>query len=268
KDGGEIWCRTTTTTFDHPRFGQVWVAVQRDVTEERRARQVAAELERAKSEFLGSVSHELRTPLTSILGYAALMRGEASEQQRDQFEVIERNARRQLRLVDDLLNIARIEAGEFELTRTPLDLAELVAAESEAMRPDAEVAGLELTVAIEGGALPVIADSDRIAQVVTNLLANAIKFTPRGGRIEVRLGACSGRAWLTVDDSGPGIDPEEAPHLFEHLYRGEDAKSRQVPGFGLGLAISRSIVSAHGGDIEAGASNLGGACLRVSLPVI
>jgi PAS domain S-box-containing protein len=268
KDGTEIWCRTTTTTFDHPRFGRVWVAVQRDTSEERRARNAAAELERAKSEFLSSVSHELRTPLTSILGYAALMRAEASDQQREQFEVIERNARRQLRLVDDLLNIARIEAGEFELTRLPLDLAELVAAEAEAMRPDAEVAGLELTVAIEGGALPIVADSDRIGQVVVNLLANAIKFTPRDGRIEVRLGACSGKAWLTVDDSGPGIDPGEAPHLFEHLYRGEDAKSRQVPGFGLGLAISRSIVSAHGGHIEARAGRLGGACLVVALPVL
>ncbi|HEX3241310.1 MAG TPA: PAS domain S-box protein [Solirubrobacterales bacterium] len=268
KDGTEIWCRTMTTTFDHPRFGEVWVAVQRDVTEERRASQAAAELERAKSEFLGSVSHELRTPLTSILGYSALMRAEASGQQREQFEVIERNARRQLRLVDDLLNIARIEAGEFELSRTPLDLAELVVAETEAMRPDAEVAGLELTVAVEGGTLPVVADPDRIAQVIANLLANAIKFTPRGGRIEVRLGACSGKAWLTVDDSGPSIDPEEAPHLFEHLYRGEDAKSRQVPGFGLGLAISRSIVSAHGGHIEARAGKLGGACLEVALPVL
>jgi PAS domain S-box-containing protein len=269
KDGSEIWCRTTTTTFEHPRYGKVWVAVQRDVTEEHQARQAAAELERAKSEFLGSISHELRTPLTSILGYAALMRSDAGfdSPQREKIEVIERNATRQLRLVEDLLSIARIEAGEFEFRHQPLDLAELVINEVEALRPDAEAAGLEITVAA-AGPLAAMGDNDRLGQVVTNLVQNSIKFTPAGGRIEVALRVAGGEALLSIDDTGRGIDAGELPHLFERLYRGEDVKARQISGAGLGLAISRSIVEAHSGRIEARDSALGGACFEVVLPAL
>ncbi len=269
KDGREIWCRTTTTTFDHPRYGGVWVVVQRDITEERRAREAAAELERAKAEFLGSVSHELRTPLTSILGYTALLRADAGSRPgpvRDHIEVIERNAGRQLRLVEDLLSIARIEAGEFEFRLTPMKLCEVVAAEAEAMRPDAEAAGLSIEVEIEGP-LEVEGDADRLAQVLTNLIANAIKFTPAGGRIAVGLRREGEEALLSVDDTGPGTKPDDLPHLFERLYRGEAVKDRQIPGVGLGLAISRSIVEAHSGWIEARESRLGGSTFVVGLPL-
>ncbi|MGV1049311.1 MAG: PAS domain S-box protein [Solirubrobacterales bacterium] len=268
KDGSEIWCRTTSTTFDHPKYGRVWVAVQQDVTEERRARKAAAELERAKSEFLGSISHELRTPLTSILGYAALLRADAAPgPQRDQIEVIERNATRQLRLVEDLLNIARIEAGEFEFRHQPLDLAALVVDEVEALRPDAEAAGLEVGVA-SAGPLAAMGDADRLGQVVANLVSNSIKFTPAGGRIEVAVAVAGGKALISVDDSGSGIDAGELPHLFERLYRGKGVKARQISGAGLGLAITRSIVEAHSGRIEASTSALGGARFEVALPAL
>ena len=270
KDGSEIWCRTTTTTFDHPKYGGVWIAVQQDVTEERRARQASAELEHAKSEFLSSISHELRTPLTSILGYAALLRADAggpAEPLRRHAEVIERNAARQLRLVEDLLNIAQIEAGEFEFRKQVIDLCELVAEEAENFRPDAEAADLALVVATSGP-LAVMGDPDRLAQVVSNLLSNAIKFTPDGGRIEVDVRAAEGEARLTVEDSGHGIEASELPHLFERLYRGEDVKERQVAGAGLGLAISQAIVAAHSGRIEGRRSRLGGACFEVALPVL
>jgi len=268
RDGTMIWCRTTTTTFDHPRYGSVWVAVQQDITEERRAREAAAELERAKSEFLGSVSHELRTPLTSILGYAALLREDTRGlvDAGDHIDVIERNAGRQLRLVEDLLSIARIQAGEFEVHRLPLDLAEVVRHGVEAMRPTAREAGLRLELESAGPAR-VLGDADRLDQVLANLLSNAIKFTPRGGRLTVGLGTTPEEAVLTVTDTGPGIQPQERARLFERLFRGEDVKRLQVSGAGLGLAIARSIVEAHDGTIEAGADPGGGARFAITLPL-
>ncbi|HET7444619.1 MAG TPA: PAS domain S-box protein [Solirubrobacterales bacterium] len=270
KDGSEIWVRTTATTFDHPSYGKVWVGVQQDITEERQARLAAAELERAKSEFLGSISHELRTPLTSILGYATLLRADAGGPpgpQFDHIEVIERNATRQLRLVEDLLNIARISAGEFELRRQPLDLAQLVHDEVEALQPDATAAGLTLDVSTNGP-LAVMGDADRLTQVVANLVSNSIKFTPAGGQIKVGLRVANREALVRVEDSGPGFDADELPHLFERLYRGIDVRDRQISGAGLGLAISRSIVEAHSGRIEARDSELGGACFEVALPAL
>jgi PAS domain S-box-containing protein len=268
RDGATIWCRSTTTTFEHPRYGSVWVAVQQDVTEERRAREASAELERAKSEFLSSISHELRTPLTSILGYAALLREDTAGvlDAGDHIEVIERNASRQLRLVEDLLNIARIEAGEFEVHRQPLDLGEVVRLGVEAMRPAAREAGLRLELQRQGAAR-VLGDADRLDQVLANLLSNAIKFTPSGGRIDVRLAVSAGEARLTVADDGPGIQPQDRARLFERLFRAEDVKRLQVSGAGLGLAIARSIVEAHEGTIELAPGADGGASFEISLPL-
>jgi PAS domain S-box-containing protein len=270
RDRTTIWCRTTTTTFEHPRYGEVWVAVQQDVSEERRARQAAAELERAKSEFLSSVSHELRTPLTSILGYAALLREdtEGIPGAGDYIDVIERNAGRQLRLVEDLLSIARIQAGEFEVHRCPVDLAEVVRLGVEAMRPAATEAGLRLEVDCVTPAR-VLGDADRLDQVLANLLANAIKFTPRDGRISVKLRTTPEEAVLTVTDTGPGIQPEERARLFERLFRGEDVKRLQVSGAGLGLAIARSIVEAHEGTIEVrSGDDEGGTTFALTLPLL
>jgi PAS domain S-box-containing protein len=270
RDGTTIWCRTTTTTFEHPRYGPVWVGVQQDVTEERRAREAAAELERAKSEFLSSVSHELRTPLTSILGYAALLREDTAgiAGASDYIDVIERNASRQLRLVEDLLSIARIQAGEFEVHRLPLDLAELVRLGVEAMRPAAKEAGLRLTLDCAGPAR-ILGDADRLDQILANLLSNAIKFTPSGGRITVTLRPTPEEAILTVTDTGPGIPPQERARLFERLFRGEDVKQLQVSGAGLGLAIARSIAEVHEGTIDAKTDpECGGATFELTLPLL
>jgi PAS domain S-box-containing protein len=270
RNGTTIWCRTTTTTFHHPRYGSVWVAVQQDTTEEHRARQAAAELERAKSEFLSSISHELRTPLTSILGYAALLREdtEGIPEAGDHVDVIERNARRQLRLVEDLLSIARIQAGEFEVHRCPVDLAEVVRLGAEGMRPAAKEAGLRLELDCAAPAR-VLGDADRLDQVLANLLSNAIKFTPRGGRVAVRLSATPEEAVLTVTDTGPGIQPQERARLFQRLFRGDDVKRLQVSGAGLGLAIARSIIEAHDGTIEARTDpECGGATFELTLPLL
>jgi len=267
RDGSEIWCHTTTTTFDHPRYGPVWVAITRDVTEERRAREAAAELEAAKTEFLSSVSHELRTPLTSILGYTALLREDAEgEETRKHLEVIERNAGRQLRLVEDLLSIARIQAGEFEVLELPVDLAEVVGLAVAAAQPAALDAGLELVAEVEGPA-PLRGDSDRLGQVVSNLISNAIKFTPGGGRIVVSLGSEEDRALLVVADTGPGIRSSERAQLFDRLFRGSDVRDTQISGAGLGLAIARSIVEAHGGEIGVRDGEDGGAVFEISLPL-
>jgi PAS domain S-box-containing protein len=269
RDGTTIWCRTTTTTFEHPRYGSVWVAVQQDVTDERRVREAAAELERAKSEFLSSVSHELRTPLTSILGYAALLREDTAGvvDASNHIDVIERNAGRQLRLVEDLLSIARIQAGEFEIERQPLDLAEPVRLGVQAMRPAAREAGLRLEMDCTGRAR-VLGDADRLDQVLANLLTNAIKFTPTGGRVEVRLATTPDEAVLTVTDTGPGIQPQDRARLFERLFRSDDVKKLQVSGAGLGLAIARSIVEAHDGTIEVAAAEDGGARFEIALPLL
>jgi PAS domain S-box-containing protein len=269
RDGTTIWCRTTTTTFEHPRYGSVWVAVQQDVTEEHRAGEAAAELERAKSEFLSSVSHELRTPLTSILGYAALLREdtEGIDGAGDYIDVIERNAGRQLRLVEDLLGIARVQAGEFEVHRLPVDLAEVVQLGVEAMRPAAKEAGLRLELECEGPAR-VLGDADRLDQVLANLLSNAIKFTPSGGRIRVRLSTTPAEAVLTVADTGPGIQPQERARLFERLFRGEEVKRLQMAGAGLGLAITGSIVEAHEGTIDARSEPGAGATFELTLPLL
>ena len=269
RDGTTIWSRTTTTTFEHPRYGSVWVAVLQDVTEERRAQEASEELERAKSEFLGSVSHELRTPLTSILGYAALLREdtEGVVDAGDHIEVIERNAGRQLRLVEDLLSIARIQAGEFEVHRQPLDLVEVVRLGVEAMRPAARDASLRLELDCAGPAR-VLGDADRLDQVLANLLGNAIKFTPAGGRVEVRLTATAEEATLTVGDDGPGIEPQERALLFDRLFRGDDVQRLQVSGAGLGLAIARSIVEAHDGTIEVSSEPGGGARFEIALPLV
>jgi PAS domain S-box-containing protein len=270
RDGTSIWCRTTTTTFEHPRYGTVWVAVQQDVTEERRVREAAAELEQAKSQFLGSVSHELRTPLTSILGYAALLREDTAgvvEGAGDYIEVIERNAGRQLRLVEDLLSIASIQAGEFEVKRERVELAEVVRIGVGAMQPAAKEADLELALECSESA-EVCGDPDRLDQVLANLLSNAIKFTPRGGRVEVRLQRLEDEALLTVSDDGPGIPPAERAQLFDRLFRGDDVQRQRISGAGLGLAIARSIVEAHNGRIEARAEDGGGARFEVGLPLL
>jgi len=272
RDGTTLWCRTTYTTFHHPRYGSVWVGVQQDVSEEHRAREAAARLERAKSEFLSSVSHELRTPLTSILGYTALLREDTAglPEAGDHLDVIERNATRQLRLVEDLLSIARIQAGEFEVHRCPVDLAEVVRLGVEGMRPAAKEAGLRLESESEC-ATParVLGDADRLDQVLANLLSNAIKFTPRGGRVIVTLRTSPEEAVLTVTDTGPGIQPQERARLFERLFRGDDVERLQVSGAGLGLAIARSIVEAHDGTIEVRTEpGQGGATFELTLPLL
>jgi signal transduction histidine kinase len=240
------------------------MGTSRDVTAERDA-------ERLKDDFFGLVSHELRTPLTSIIGYTELLAEieaeNLSEQGRRFVEVIERNSRRELSLVGDLLLLTRITAGTFEIELGRADLGELVRATVEEAAPEAGKAGV--TVSLEIDDAPVIdADPHRLGQVLANLVSNAIKFTPRGGQVAIRAAGEGEYAVLAVTDTGIGIQREDRDHLFERMYRTREVERRHIQGTGLGLTIVKAIVDAHGGSIAVD-SDLGrGTTFRVELPLV
>ena len=232
------------------------------VLERRRAER---EADRLKNEFFALVSHELRTPLTSILGYVEILIEDEPDDDRF-LRVIERNARRLQRVVGDLLFVAQVEAGTLSLDHREVDLEAVVADAIEAGRPRAEAAGIELTG--ETDALPPLqGDPDRIAQVVDNLVANAVKFTPPGGRVQVRATRRDGSAVIEVSDTGIGIPPDEQEHLFERFYRTASATERSIPGLGLGLSIVHAICAGHGGAVAVRSAEGQGTTFTVELPI-
>jgi two-component system sensor histidine kinase BaeS len=227
---------------------------------------MAAELQRSRDleqQFLLSVSHDLRTPLTSIRGYAEAISDRTSADPAWAAGVIGTEARRLDRLVQDLLDLARLRARSFSLHPTPVDLGEVVRVAVEAFRPDAATAGVRLVVTAPA-AVAIHADGDRVAQVVANLIENALKY----GRTQVAVGvAVDGNAGIvTVDDDGPGIAPADLPHVFERLYVAGHRPTRRESGSGLGLAIVRELVEAMGGEVRAEVSPLGGARLLARFP--
>ncbi len=228
------------------------------------------ELDRLKDEFVALVSHELRTPLTSIRGYLELLldgeAGDLTDEQRQFLGVVERNAHRLLTLVGDLLFLAQVEAGKLSLEFGAVDLGALAAECVETGRPLAEEKGVTLTLAT--GPLALLAgDHARLAQLLDNLVSNGIKFTPAGGRVDVRIRGERSQAVIEVRDTGIGIPPNEQEHLFERFYRTSKATEQAIPGTGLGLAISKAIVQAHGGLIVVASEDDAGSTFRVSLPV-
>jgi signal transduction histidine kinase len=228
------------------------------------------EADQLKDEFVSLVSHDLRTPLTSVIGYTELALddgGGLDADRRNYLEIVSRNAQRLLRLVDDLLFIARLQAGRgLELQPTPLDLAAIAQQMVLEMQPRAHDRGLELRYA-GADAVPAIADRGRIFQLLDNLVGNAIKFTPAGGLVEVAATLDGDRVTLEVRDTGIGLDPADAHHLFERFFRTERATSAQIPGTGLGLFIAQAITIAHGGQISARGRDGGGTIFHVELPV-
>jgi signal transduction histidine kinase len=228
------------------------------------------ELDRLKDEFIALVSHELRTPLTSIRGYTELLldgeAGELRDDQRQFLGVVERNAHRLLHLVGDLLFLAQVEAGKLVLDVGAVDLGAVAAETVEAARPQAEAKGIILTLAT--GPVPLVAgDRARIGQLMDNLVSNAIKFTPEGGRVDIRVRALSKRALVKVRDSGIGIPANERQHLFQRFYRTSTATEQAIQGTGLGLAISKAIVEAHDGRITLTSEEDVGTTFRVELPL-
>jgi signal transduction histidine kinase len=226
------------------------------------------ELDKLKDEFISLVSHELRTPLTSIRGYLELLLDDSrlDDEQQGFLGIIDRNSNRLLGLVSDLLMLTQIEAGGLQFDLGPVDLEEVVRESIETATPSAEAGGVELGLTVER--LPAIRGHRlRLAQVLDNLISNALKFTPSGGRVDVRLSAADGTAVIEVQDTGLGIAEDEQQQLFERFFRSAQATRNAIPGTGLGLTISKAIVERHGGRIELESSEGVGTTVRVCLPL-
>lgn len=224
----------------------------------------------AKEEFLALISHELRTPLNSIMGWAQLLRsgeldGEGTAQA---VETIERSAKSQAQLIEDILDFTRISSGKLRLEVVPVDLVPIVHQACEIVRPTAEARGVALHVVTEPQQAAVHGDEERLQQVLWNLLSNAIKFTPKGGAVHVRLHMVNSSVEIVVQDTGQGMAPEFLPYVFDRFRQAEDSAQRQG-GLGLGMAITRDLVELHGGTIRAHSPGRGqGSQFTVSLPVL
>ena len=227
-------------------------------------------LDRLKDDFVASVSHELRTPLTSIRGYLELVLdgevGELTEEQSRYLLVVDRNVDRLLRVVGDLLFAAQVDAGTIALDCCTTDLDQLVREAVEAARPLAAEHEVELELDAEGGA-DLIGDRARLAQILDNLIANAVKFTPPGGHVEVRTFLEADVVVVEVADTGIGISDEDQDRLFQRFFRAEGAILHAIEGTGLGLAIVKAIVDAHGGELSVESISGQGTTFRIALPL-
>lgn len=226
------------------------------------------ELDRMKDDFVASVSHELRTPLTSIRGYLELVREDSTlgEEQERMLGIVDRNADRLLRLVTDLLFVAQLDAGKLTMESAPVRLAQIAGESVEAASPRADATEIAMHLEADDE-LVVRGDRMRLAQVLDNLISNAIKFTPRGGRVDVRVFRDGETAFIEVSDTGIGIPEDERLHLFERFFRTTGATRAAVQGTGLGLAIVGAITESHGGDVEVESREAGGTTFTVSLPL-
>ena len=301
KDGSVLYCEWYNSVL-HDDSGKlvsvlslVLDVTARKLAEEERAallarerdlRKQAEEADRLKDEFLATLSHELRTPLTSILGWATLIRNgevDRTENLDRALEIIERNARSQARLIDDLLDVSRIITGNLQLEVHLLNVAPIVEAAIDALRPAADAKGIQVEKELDCENCLVSGDPNRLRQVVWNLLMNAIKFTPHGGSVSLRLQLVglpvgtgsdwvqepeAGLARLTVSDTGEGITPEFLPYVFHRFRQEEGSISRKAGGLGLGLAVVRHLVELHGGSVAAESRGPGqGSTFTVDLPL-
>ena len=279
----DVWVSTTKMPLRDGR-GEIigTFGISRDITAQIRAESALArqagelgaqnerllELDRLKDEFVALVSHELRTPLTSIIGYIQLLRDErATGMDTDHFaEVIERNAERLLRLVGDLLFLSQMQSGQLALEVRDTDLAAIAADAVEEVRPAAERKHIDLTLSV--APIPHLAvDPTRMAQLLGNLVANAVKFTPEDGKIDVSLAAEGNEAVLSVADTGIGIPAGDRERIFERFFRSVAATERVIPGSGLGLTISKAIVDAHQGTLAVRSDEGHGSTFTVRLPL-
>ncbi|MGA9997952.1 MAG: ATP-binding protein [Pyrinomonadaceae bacterium] len=238
---------------------------------EQEARKQAEEANRLKDEFLATVSHELRTPLTAVLGWAHMLRANQLDQtaREHALEVIERNARAQNQLIDDLLDMSRIITGNLRLDVRPIAPVSFIESAIESVRPAAEAKGIHIQELFDAEVSSVSGDPARLQQVVWNLLSNAIKFTPHGGRVQVRLARAGSHIEIEVSDNGDGIKAEFLPFVFDRFRQADGTMTRQHGGLGLGLAIVRQLVELHGGTVEANSPGEGkGATFTVRLPLM
>jgi signal transduction histidine kinase len=245
-------------------------AIELERTVEARTHELC-EANRIKDEFLAVMSHELRTPLNSILGWAHLVRTGALDAPTSDraLQTIERNTRMLGQMIEDLLDVSRIMTGKLRLNARPIELASVIEAAVEAIRPATDAKEIVLSVIVDSIGEAVSGDPTRLQQVVWNLLSNAIKFTPSGGHVEVTLARAGSNARITVTDSGEGIQPEFLPYVFDRFRQADSTFSRQHGGLGLGLAIVRHLVEMHGGSVSADSQGKGkGATFTVSFPLI
>ena len=244
-------------------------ALSKAMAELETAHRAAKEASHLKDEFLATASHELRTPLNAIVGWVHVLQTgalEDDEQRQKAVNAIDRNAKIQTRLIEDLLDVSRMIQGRVSLTVAPVDLRAIVDAAVETLRPAAATKGIAVDVEGAGDVLPVIGDELRLQQVVWNLLANALKYTPPGGSVTIATRVDGSRAVVSMRDSGEGIDPNFLPHIFEPFSQGASKTMRT--GLGLGLAIVKRLVDLHGGRITAESQGLGkGSSFAVSIPL-
>ena len=242
----------------------------RDISGELAAQKSLEDASRQKDEFLATLSHELRTPMTAVLGWAKLLeQGLTEKESREAIAAIVRSAEVQAQLIDDVLDVSRIVAGKMTFQPMPTDPGAVVRAAMTTIHPAAAARGIEVLASIPPGLPPILGDEGRLQQIVWNLLANAVKFTPRGGTITIRLADAGPMLRLIVHDTGRGIDPEYLPHIFEAFTQEDSSMTRAHEGIGLGLSIVRSLVELHGGHIEAHSDGAGrGATFAVELPAM
>jgi PAS domain S-box-containing protein len=282
-DGSTTWLSTTKVpVFDDAGRVTGIVGISRDITERKHAEEARIELareqaarteaenaNRLKDEFLAVLSHELRTPLTAVLGWSKmLIDGHVAEEMRPEaLRVIYRNAKSQAQLIEDLLDISRIITGRLRIDASPVELVSVVEAAVASVRPAASAKTLTLQARLDPRAGAVFGDPTRLQQVVWNLLANAVKFTPSGGLVEVRLTRAGSQVEITVSDTGQGIEPDFLPYVFERFRQADSSTTRRHGGLGLGLAIVRHLVELHGGAAHAESEGRGrGSTFRVILP--
>ncbi len=237
---------------------------------EQKARAEAQEANRVKDEFLAMVSHELRTPLNAIVGWSHLLKTGKLDQKTvaRAIETIDQNAAVQGTIINELLDTSRIISGKLELNKQAVNLAEVINAALESIRPSAEGKSIEVTKELDSEAKLPAGDSMRLGQAVRNLLSNAVKFTPEGGRVEVRLKQAENDMVIIVKDNGQGIDASFLPHVFERFQQAESSERRLHEGLGLGLAIARHMVEAHGGRLIAESDGKGrGSTFTIVLPI-
>ncbi len=256
--------------YDAEGILDAWFGTSTDFEDQKRAERALEEANRLKDEFLATMSHELRTPLTAVLGWTRMLRSAVlSEQKRERaLESIERNAQAQARLIEDLLDVSRIVSGKLRLNVAPCELVPVVTMAIEAVRPAAEAKGITLESLYEPEVSTMLGDSDRLRQVVWNLVTNAVKFTPAGGRVTTstrRQGA-----WFEIEvvDTGQGIRKDFLPHVFERFRQADASTTRATGGLGLGLSVAHQLVELHGGTIAVESEGEGkGARFTVRLPV-
>jgi signal transduction histidine kinase len=283
----ELYRQRQQVACQRDELRQIAEERERLLAREKQAREQAEAATRAKDEFLAVISHELRSPLNAILGYNRMLRRNSKDSGmlNKTCDIIERNARLQLQLIEDLLDTARIISGKLRLEMRLMDLAPVVNDALDVVRPAAEAKGVQLRIvdwglriaeegdtmgeesAIEESAI-VLGDATRLQQVVWNLLSNAIKFTPKGGRVELGVGHDAEFFRIFVSDTGKGIEPEFLPHVFDRFYQADGSSTRRHGGLGLGLALVKSLVELHGGEVKVESEGEGrGSTFTVMLPL-